>query len=268
VLRARIITALTLLPLVLAAIYLLPLAGFALVFLAVVAIAAHEWAALAGWSTQAARIGYVVALAPLAAVLWWVPPLREPLLVVSAAFWLLAMGVVLSYPRSSGWLTRPLLAGSGWLVLLGAWTALLVVRDRPAGAHWLVWLFLLVWAADIGAYFAGRRFGRRKLAPAVSPGKTWEGAAGGAALALLITAGLLVAAGAWQPAWLPVIGVLVVVSVFGDLFESVLKRHQGVKDSGGLLPGHGGALDRVDSLLAALPFFALALLWQARIAAA
>lgn len=267
-LRARIITALCLLPLVLAAIYLLPLAGFALVFLAVVAIAAHEWAALAGWSAQVARLGYVAALAPLAALLWWMPQLREPLLIAAGVFWLLAVGVVVAYPRSSGWLTRPILAGSGWLVLLAAWTALLVVRDRPAGAHWLIWLFLLVWAADIGAYFAGRRFGRRKLAPAVSPGKTWEGLAGGAILALVITALLLVAAGAWQPVWLPVIGVLVVVSVFGDLFESVLKRHRGVKDSGVLLPGHGGALDRVDSLLAALPFFALALLWQARLAAA
>lgn len=267
-LRARIITALCLLPLVLAAIYLLPLTGFALVFLAVVAIAAHEWAALAGWSAQGARIGYVVALAPLAALVWWVPQLREPLLAAAAAFWLLAMGVVLTYPRSGRWLTRPVLAASGWLALLAAWTALLVVRDRPAGAHWLVWLFLLVWTADIGAYFAGRRFGRRKLAPEVSPGKTWEGLAGGAALALAVTALLLAGAGAWQPAWLPVIGLLVVVSVFGDLFESVLKRHRGVKDSGVLLPGHGGALDRVDSLLAALPFFALALLWQARAAAA
>jgi phosphatidate cytidylyltransferase len=220
VLRARIITALILLPLVLAAIYLLPLGGFALAFWVVVGAAAFEWAALAGLDGRAARAAYLVGLALLSALVWWLPEWRQWVLLAGAAFWLAAITGVLAYPGRAGWLARPLLAGAGWLVLLAAWTALLVVRDRPAGAHWLVWLFVLVWAADIGAYFAGRRFGRRKLAPAVSPGKTWEGAAGGAALALLVTSLLLVGAGRWSPVWLAVIALLVVVSVFGDLFES------------------------------------------------
>jgi phosphatidate cytidylyltransferase len=268
VLRARIITALILLPLVLAAIYLLPLAGYAAAFWLIVAAAAWEWAALAGLEGRGIRIGYVLVLAALSLVVWWQPELRAPILLAGAAFWLCAIVGVLTYPASAGWLGsgwagRAGLACSGWLVLLAAWTALLVVRDRAFGAHWLVWLFVLVWAADIGAYFAGRRFGRRKLAPRVSPGKTWEGVAGGAALALLVTGLLLLAADRWAPVWLAVIVVLVAISVCGDLFESVLKRHRGVKDSGAILPGHGGALDRVDSLLAALPFFALFMLWQA-----
>lgn len=261
-LRARIITALVLLPLVLAAIYLLPLASYAVVFWAVVAVAAYEWAALAGLEGRAARAGYVLVLALLSAAVWWNPGLRDALLVAGAGFWALAVVVVLRYPGSASWLGRPALVLAGWLVLLAAWTALIVIRDRAAGAHWLVWLFLLVWAADIGAYFAGRRFGRRKLAPQVSPGKSWEGVLGGAALAFLVTGLLLVAADRWTPVWLPVIALLIGISIFGDLFESVLKRHRGVKDSGAILPGHGGALDRVDSLIAVLPVFALILDWQ------
>lgn len=262
-LRARIITALILLPLVLGAIYLLPLAGYAVAFWLVVAAAANEWAALAGLEGRAARIGYVVVLAMFSALVWWVPELRLPLLASAAGFWAIAVVGVLGYPASGRWLTTPVLVVTGWLVLLAAWTSLIVVRDRDDGANWLVWLFLLVWAADIGAYFAGRRFGRRKLAPQVSPGKTWEGAFGGGLLALLVTGLLLAVAGHRAPAWVAVIVLLVAISIFGDLFESALKRHRGVKDSGAILPGHGGALDRVDSLLAALPFFALVMLWQA-----
>jgi len=262
VLRARIITALVLLPLVLAAIYLLPLAGYALAFLIVVAVAAYEWTALAGLEGRGARLAFVLVLALLCAAVWWLPGLQQPVLLAGAGYWFFAALVVLAYPGSGAWLSRPLLLGSGWIVLLAAWTALLVIRDREGGSHWLLWLFLLVWGADIGAYFAGRRFGRRKLAPQVSPGKTWEGVLGGVILALFATGALLAIAGRWSPGWLPVIALLVAVSVFGDLFESVLKRHRGVKDSGTLLPGHGGALDRVDSLLAVLPFFGLVLLWQ------
>jgi phosphatidate cytidylyltransferase len=263
VLRARVITALILLPLVLGAIYLLPLAGFALVFWLIVGVAAHEWAGLAGWTGSGARLGYVGVLALLSGAAWVYPESRTGLLLAGAAFWVSAIGVVLAYPRSGRWLGRPLLVLAGWLVFLAAWSALIVIRERPAGAHWLVWLMVLVWAADIGAYFAGRRFGRRKLAPAVSPGKTWEGALGGVVLAGAVSGGALLATGRWEPAWAGVIALLVVISIFGDLFESVLKRHCGVKDSGTLLPGHGGALDRVDSLLAVLPFFALLVAWQA-----
>jgi phosphatidate cytidylyltransferase len=264
VLRARIITALLLLPLVLGAIYLLPLPYFALAFWVIVGIAALEWATLAGLEGQGLRVAYVAVLAVLSWLAWAQPEWHREILLAGTAFWAFAIVVVLGYPGSGRWLGRPVLIVSGWLVLLAAWIALVVVRGRPGGANWLLWLMVLVWAADIGAYFAGRAFGRQKLAPAVSPGKTWEGVFGGAALALVVTATALVAATQWRPSWFPAIVVLVAVSVFGDLFESVLKRHRGVKDSGTLLPGHGGALDRADSLLATLPLFALLILWQAR----
>jgi phosphatidate cytidylyltransferase len=142
-------------------------------------------------------------------------------------------------------------------VLVGAWVGLCAIRGAEQGGHWLLWLFCLVWGADIGAYFAGRRFGRRKLAPAVSPGKTWEGVLGGALLSLALTWSALVLTDQWSPVWVPVVLSLIALSVFGDLFESVLKRQRGVKDSGALLPGHGGLLDRVDALLPVLPVFAL-----------
>jgi phosphatidate cytidylyltransferase len=262
VLRARIITALLLLPLVLGAIYLLPLPYFALAFWVIVAIAALEWTALAGLEGVGARVGFVAVLAVLSWLAWSHPEWHRELLLAGAAFWVFAVAVVVGYPASGRWLNRVVLVVAGWLVLLAAWLALVVVRDRPGGGHWLLWLMVLVWAADIGAYFAGRAFGKRKLAPAVSPGKTWEGVFGGAALALVVTAAALMVAAQWRASWLPAVVALVVISVFGDLFESVLKRHRGVKDSGTLLPGHGGALDRADSLLATLPVFALLMLWQ------
>ena len=135
----------------------------------------------------------------------------------------------------------------------------MTLRMAPNGMHWLVWLFVLVSAVDIGAYFVGTTWGRRKLAPALSPAKTWEGVAGGAVLGILVCGGALAALGLLSVAAGAIIALLIAVSVFGDLLESLLKRQSGVKDSGTLLPGHGGLLDRIDSELAALPVFALLL---------
>ena len=145
----------------------------------------------------------------------------------------------------------------GVAIIWSAWVGAVVVHTAPNGDHWLVWLFFLVSAVDIGAYFAGTAWGRRKLAPSLSPAKTWEGVAGGAALSILVCGGALAALGRLDAAAGAVIVLLIAVSVFGDLLESLLKRQSGVKDSGTLLPGHGGLLDRVDSELAALPAFAL-----------
>ena len=144
------------------------------------------------------------------------------------------------------------------------------MRCSVAGGPWLIlWVLIVVWAADIGAYFAGRRFGRRKLALQVSPGKTWEGAIGGTLLSRVArlgdgSAGAGACRRCRRTRGIGSIGSLVIaiVSVFGDLFESALKRARGVKDSGGLFPGHGGMLDRVDSLIAALPCVALAVTGQ------
>jgi phosphatidate cytidylyltransferase len=153
-------------------------------------------------------------------------------------------------------------AALGLLVIPAAVVGLLGVRASVLARGGLLTLFALVWAADIAAYFVGRALGRRKLAPQVSPGKSWEGFGGGMAGALLVG----IAAGAWlQPSpgpwllWLPLCVFVAAVSVVGDLTESLLKRLVGVKDSGTLLPGHGGVLDRIDSLLAAAPMMALGL---------
>jgi phosphatidate cytidylyltransferase len=263
-LRSRIITALILAPLALSAVYLLPLWGYAVFFGVVAALGAYEWGGLAGLGSSSTRLIYVAVLVVLILGLWRVPVLWESTLWLGAAFWAVAAAAVLGFPASGRFMDRTALLGAaGLLAMLAAWVALVVIRAAPGGANWVVWLLVLIWSADIGAYFAGRAFGRRKLAPSVSPGKTWEGAVGGALLSLLMTTAGLLLMGAFTPWWLLLIVLLVTVSVFGDLFESALKRHLGVKDSGALLPGHGGILDRIDSVIAVLPVFALLLGWLA-----
>jgi phosphatidate cytidylyltransferase len=265
-LKTRIITALILAPSIIAAIYLLPLSWFAGLFFLLAALAANEFAQLAGLSRLWQRAVYVAVLGLLASASWINSDLMLPGLMLGGLLWLAAPMLVVTFPRG-----RPLVA-LGWPVALAgmvvcwsAWLALVLIRSAPDGATWLLWSMLLVWGADIGAYFAGRRFGRRKLAPEVSPGKTWEGVWGGALAALALCFGLLLIMQHFEPFWLVLIGLLIALSVFGDLFESVLKRVRGVKDSGKLLPGHGGVLDRIDSLLAVLPWLAL-ILWQIGVA--
>jgi phosphatidate cytidylyltransferase len=259
-LRSRITTALILAPLVVLAIYLLPLPAYAAFFWLIAAAAAYEWAGLARIGGMAARTVYLGVLALLAAGSWLVPGYWHVVLWLGAVFWLLAAIVVLAYPSSGRVVSHPLvIVPAGLLVAWTAWLALVVIRAQPGGATWVLWLLLLVWGADIGAYFAGRRFGRVKLAPNVSPGKTWEGVVGGVAASLVIALLMLAAMGMLTYRWVPAVLLLAAVSVFGDLFESVLKRQRGVKDSGSLLPGHGGVLDRIDSLVAVLPIFALML---------
>lgn len=241
------------------AIYLLPLSGYAVFFWLIAAAGAYEWAGLSGMSGTAGRIVYLVVLAALAVLIWQFPERWSLVLWLGVVFWAVAAVAVIAYPTGGHWAVHPAFAvPAGLVVAWAAWMALVVIRDS-GGPTWVLWLLFLVWSADIGAYFVGKRFGRRKLAPLVSPGKTWEGLLGGIALSLAIALAMLAPMGALSPWWAPVIVLLVVVSVFGDLFESVLKRKRGVKDSGALLPGHGGMLDRIDSLVAALPVFALVL---------
>ena len=257
-LKVRIITALVLAPLVVMAIYLLPVWAFA-IFVAIAAgLGVYEWSALAGLENAPARIGYLVVFFALAAAGWLLPELRGGALIVASAAWLVAAAIVLFYPRLNVLISAPWVVGiAGFVVALGAWSALVELRMAPNGAHWVMWVLLVCWAADIGAYFAGRAMGRRKLAPKVSPGKTWEGAIGGALLTLLVCGGLIAYAGIFSAGWLALIVFVVAVSVLGDLFESVLKRQSQIKDSGSILPGHGGMLDRIDSVLAVAPVFAL-----------
>jgi len=266
-LKQRVITALIAAPTVIAAIFFLPLTAFAGVFLVLAGLGVFEWANLAGFRSAAAKAAYVVAYAAIGYALLNAPSLWLAVLEGVVAFWFLAAVVVLTFPASDRVLVGPVLIPAGYVAFIGAWLALVVLL--VAGGPWLIlWVLIVVWAADIGAYFAGRQFGRRKLAFLVSPGKTWEGALGGTLLSLLLGSVMGITVPALQTlapeAWRWVVGSLViaVVSIFGDLFESALKRARGVKDSGGLFPGHGGMLDRVDSLIAALPCVALAVAGQ------
>lgn len=258
--RTRIITAVIFAPLVVSAIYLLPLGLYAVFFWLIAAAGAYEWAGLSGLNGRWSRVAYLAVLVLLALLTWQFPGRWTTVLWVGVGFWVLAAVAVLAYPRGGHWAVHPAFAApAGLVVAWAAWLGLVVIREQPGGATWVLWLLLLVWSADIGAYFAGRRFGRRKLAPLVSPGKTWEGLLGGVLMSQVIALAMLAPMGALSPWWPPVIVLLVAVSVFGDLFESVLKRKRGVKDSGSLLPGHGGMLDRIDSVVAVLPVFALVL---------
>lgn len=262
-LKLSIISALIAAPLVVAAIFLLPLPWFALVFAVLAGLGLFEWGRLVGATTGLAITGYLAGGAAIAALIWYWPSYWDVTVMVGAIWWLAGFLVVMRYPHSRAWMRHSAMAVSGYVVIVAAWMSLVVVRSVDGGSWLLVWLFVLVWGADIGAYFAGRAFGRRKLAREVSPGKTWEGVVGGLGLAMIACGGLaavvpaLTALGWGAAQWLMWILILGAISVFGDLFESALKRHNGVKDSGTMFPGHGGVLDRVDSVLAVLPFFAL-----------
>ena len=272
-LRRRVATATLLIPVVIGVVEWAPTSALAVLFAAIVVAGAWEWARIAGLQSLWGRIGYSGATALILGAAWQLS--TTPLAVAwclgaGLVWWLFAlvhvvrlerMGVT-SPQRQSTPFSILLLGICGWFVLVPAWMALVLLhRVNDVGPHLVLALFVVVWGADIGAYFAGRRFGRHRLAPNVSPGKTWEGVVGGAVLAL--------AAGALM-AWifvLPVGAVVcislvaVVFSVLGDLVESAFKRRVGVKDSGGLLPGHGGILDRIDSLTAAGPAYFTSFIW-------
>ncbi len=266
-LKQRVLTAIVLVPLLLACMFLLPNSVWALLMCVPAALAALEWSRLAGYQRSgclrftaivtATCLGFIVLGAsaqPLSAAAARVAVL---LYLLALLFWAIAAPLWLY----RGWrVTQPLLLGAvGCIVLVPAWLAI-VSLQKSAGL--LLAVLLAVWIADIAAYFAGRRFGHRKLAPQISPGKTWEGVIG-AFVAVLIYG--FVVSFVLQPSanlydrlvTMIFVSALTVLSIVGDLFESWIKRGAGVKDSGSLLPGHGGILDRIDSLTAALPFAAL-----------
>ncbi len=272
-LRQRVLTAVVLVPAAVAAILWLPNLGFALVTGAVVLVGGWEWSRLAGWTDSVTRLAYLLGLAVvlLAAALLLQAGGLDVLLALGVAWWLLALGLVVRYQRTGRGLTPSpgLRALAGDLTLVPAWGALVALHGQEAhGPVWVLALAALVWLADIGAFFVGRRWGRRKLAVRVSPGKSWEGVAGGglAALAGAVAAIVLAREPVDQvPVLIALVVVTVAASVLGDLTESLFKRDAGLKDSGGLLPGHGGVLDRIDSLLAAAPVFVLGLGWMGRL---
>ena len=256
-LRERVITALILAALVLLVIFFLPHAATMAALALLVVAAAWEWSAFPRFTQHSGRLFYVAFVAACVAATWWFGVQREEmdrLIQAALVWWVFALIWVAIAPAR---VNRTTAAGAGLLVLVPAWLAL--ARLHAAGPQLLLFLILLVVAADVGAYFAGRRFGQNKLAPRVSPGKTWEGVLGG-----FVAAALMAALGVWwfeldAPRFLALCLVVVVASIIGDLTESLFKRHAGLKDSGKLLPGHGGLLDRVDSVTAAAPVFLIGL---------
>ena len=269
--RTRLLAALVMAPFAIAAILLLPtewmVALAAVVFLA----GLWEWFDLAGIEDSLARTALLVAnLGLMVAIVWgsrastgFSMALLQVATIVGVIWWLVALAWLGRYRFAGGDTSyaRVLKLGAGALAVIPAWSALAWIHaSEPNGHRWLLAALMIVWAADSGAYFAGRKFGKHKLAPRVSPNKTIEGLIGGVVAGVVVGVAFALFAGA-TPAQLPIVALVALVavlfSVVGDLFESLLKRHADVKDSGHLIPGHGGILDRLDGVLAALPVFAL-----------
>jgi phosphatidate cytidylyltransferase len=263
-LKQRFLTAIVLAPLALFGVFGLPLSGFIYLLDFVILIAAWEWANLSGLEKQSNRFFYVggVAVAVVLLHLFYTALPVELILFVAFLSWFAALFWVVRYPEGSGWQStwRRLLIGL--VVLLPCWLAFVELKAAENGELQILLLLLLVWGADVGAYFSGKKFGNKKLAPNVSPGKTREGLYGGLLACLLVAVLFSFFASLSLTQSLLLIAVSMVtglISVLGDLFESMLKRYRGIKDSSQLLPGHGGILDRIDSLTAASPVFVLGL---------
>lgn len=267
--KQRILTAVVLAPLAIAAVLWLPTSAFMVLAAAALLLGLWEWTRLIGLEGHARRALVLLVNAGILAWLAWRgwPGVFPWIALLGALWWCLAA----AWLGRMGWGAAPtrrnlalkLVIGS--LLVVPAWCAVALLHsDGPAGPWWSLYALLLVWAADSGAWFFGSRIGGRKLAPDISPGKTWAGFWGGLGTVLLVAACATPLFGlGWNqlPAML-LAGVLAgLASVVGDLFESIIKRHAGAKDSGYLVPGHGGVLDRIDSVLAALPAFAVAKFW-------
>lgn len=231
----------------------------ALVFSLFWLIGADEWARLSGFKGLARRLYAAVFAAFVVAVLSvGVPPaVATGLLWIAAGTWIVNFYFVLRFPRP---MSRSAIAIVGWIVLAAAWYSFYSVHQAPdIGPALIVSGLAIVWSADIGAYFAGRTLGRTPLAPRVSPKKTWEGVVGGVVLATMTGGASALILDLPLLLFGPLAAVMALISVVGDLSVSLLKRFSGFKDSGVLLPGHGGILDRFDGVTAALPFFVLGL---------
>jgi phosphatidate cytidylyltransferase len=259
-LKTRIITSIILLPLFLAALFLLPPLFWSLLMLAMVAIGAWEWGGMIKLKRVARQTfvagTVVIGIAIILPISFEIALLQKQVvlfsILIAALFWALLVPIWLSIyrPINSNFINILI----GWLILLATWLSLVIIPLKNPLV--LVGIMLTVWIADSAAYFAGKRFGRRKLAPTISPGKTWEGVAG-AFLAVSLYGLILCQMYHLDMILIPGLLVLTALSVIGDLFESLIKRQAGVKDSGRILPGHGGVLDRIDGLTATLPLAAV-----------
>ncbi|WP_052315029.1 phosphatidate cytidylyltransferase [Thiocystis violascens] len=265
-LQRRTFTAFLLGPLVIAVILWLPTPAFALFFTVALLLAAWEWCALAGLRQTPPRVAYLAVMASCMGLFWLRPDWSVWLFGVSLLFWIvqaIRLWRVRRIEPVAGF--QSWLLPIGLLVLVAPWAALVDLHRVPElGPGLVLFLMILIWTADSMAYFVGRRWGRAKLAPAVSPGKTRVGVYGAILGAMICGLAFSWIQSLGVPETLLILavcGLSALLSVVGDLYESLLKRRRGVKDSSHLLPGHGGLLDRIDSLTAAAPFFALGMAW-------
>jgi phosphatidate cytidylyltransferase len=270
-LKQRIITAIILLLMFLSALFMLPAPGWIALVIVVVMQGTSEWTRLAQLSGRSGTTYWWLTLAVMGGIVWFDADhtlaqhanLHMSVYAVSVLLWL----IVVPFWLGMGWQVRqPLpMALVGWAVLIPTGLAMMDLRENSP--QLLLGIMVLVWVADSAAYFSGRKFGKRKLAPSISPGKTWEGVIG-ALLGVSVYVFLIIISMGFSrtimfvPLFLLASWCWVGLAVIGDLFESAIKRQAGVKDSGALLPGHGGLLDRIDALTSTLPLAALALLLQ------
>jgi len=254
VMRTRVITALVLAAGLLAVVLWLPPIATVIVLTIGVLAGAWEWSAFLRVPGKLARGVYVAVIAALLSMAWRStadPAARNLLMSVAIAWWVIALGWIMFAPRRVALWSAAL---AGVFALVPAWLALMRLRlDMPNGAQWMLFVFILVWVADMGAFFFGRRYGRLRLASAVSPGKTWEGVLGGMLLSSIVAVGGSFWFAVPLAFFLPLCLTGVAFSIVGDLTESLLKRFAGIKDSGNVFPGHGGVMDRIDSVTGAAP---------------
>ncbi|MFK8068141.1 MAG: phosphatidate cytidylyltransferase [Gammaproteobacteria bacterium] len=267
-LRQRVLTALVLAPCVLGSIYFLPTTTVAIILGLIILIGAWEWVSLSGLDSVQIKVAYISLMTTLMIVSY--PLINSSsisvFLAVACLWWFFCLFVIIT-SQLRGELPsqkKILFLFVGLLILIPSWMSLLYLHGHPSlGPEWALFLLVLIWTADIGAYFAGRAFGRRKLADKISPGKSWEGVIGGLVAVLIMSFLLLpylITTEEILTTLILLCLVTVMFSVLGDLAESVVKRIAGKKDSGNILPGHGGVMDRIDSLTAAAPIFTAGLI--------
>ncbi|AIK18228.1 phosphatidate cytidylyltransferase [Glaesserella parasuis] len=282
-LKERILSAIVMIILAVVALFWLSPLAFTIGLSAIVVLGMWEWAQFAGFKRPIARaiVAFVVTcllIFPIMAGTSYIQATRfltdetTPLLFIGGFWWLVASALVVSYPKSADVWAKSVVAKFifGFCTLIPFLIGTLALRfyqynlDQYQGTYLLLYVFLLVWGADSGAYFSGRAFGKHKLAPKVSPSKSWEGAIGGVITSAVIATIFLsvVPANVFgrelnTSAFVVLSVITVAISILGDLSESMFKRQVGIKDSSNLIPGHGGILDRIDSLTAAVPIFAI-----------
>ncbi|MCW5588426.1 MAG: CDP-archaeol synthase [Legionellales bacterium] len=261
-LKQRILTAALLIPLVLLCLLYLPLTALAMLSAILILGCAWEWLILCEIKQRALQVSYLLFIAASCYGLWYADlSLHFSIYFLATLGWIFASALIFTFPKNWQWwqfLSLRLIAGL--MLFIPTWLGLNQLVAYPAGRYQLILVLVFIWSADSGAYFAGRAWGKHLLAPKVSPKKTWEGVSGGVmgGMIVAILGVILFKLSLSQAILYLIIGVMFVfISIVGDLTESMVKRQQGVKDSGTIFPGHGGLLDRLDSLFAVIPLFAL-----------